>query len=577
MKLIILIILFFTNQLNAAVPTTTSIEEMRQKMLQTRQEMQQLFKPEEIQKQAAQLSKEAQPVKSNNEEDLYGLLLESFNNRDRDNDDLSKDLALIAAANSVKNLKQQDNELSLEIITQVPEQKYIVKHCQSANKPFNKCFKYLHDIKLKTLPAEYREIEQFRCKLDFSQIAGIEGDFAYHPHHPSKIYFRHNYTTISLPVFSLESTNRKWPINFWYVKSGWVNDEGGWFVERYPGNPLTLDDSINDQRCPTKYRKPFIAKELVRPEKQVIEKIIYQDNCDFLKNQPQCSLLSERCLEQGVKEIKGINVEQCLKYELNYNCDFAETEDQSCQALKRDPHCTHIEAKCISQQDGFCSKYQHSYHCFSEDDIVQQKDEFSANILCSDGQCDLSDEQLNDELGPVMAEMSFAGEIVKDHQGEQINIFKGKAEQCRKNNLIGNFANCCNHKKSGWGSHLNLAKCKIEQRVLMDKFNQGLCYFAGSHQEKSGPFGVMKKTYNNYCCFNSKLQKIIQQNAKQQLGINATDCSGINLAQLKNIDFSTIDVSEIASDLMGNYKRLDQQKIQKTIAEQFGQQTRRLK
>jgi conjugal transfer mating pair stabilization protein TraN len=63
----------------------------------------------------------------------------------------------------------------------------------------------------------------------------------------------------------------------------------------------------------------------------------------------------------------------------------------------------------------------------------------------------------------------------------------------------------------------------------------------------------LEKTVN-YCCFNSKLARIIQEQGRPQLGRSFgdpknPDCSGLTIGDIMKIDFSKVDFSEFIADI----------------------------
>ena len=50
--------------------------------------------------------------------------------------------------------------------------------------------------------------------------------------------------------------------------------------------------------------------------------------------------------------------------------------------------------------------------------------------------------------------------------------------------------------------------------------------------------------------FGSKLGRILQQQGRAQLGIGWGSCRGLTVAEVENIDFARLDLSEFTEDLM---------------------------
>lgn len=95
---------------------------------------------------------------------------------------------------------------------------------------------------------------------------------------------------------------------------------------------------------------------------------------------------------------------------------------------------------------------------------------------------------------------------------------------------------------------IDLSSCQPDEKVLAKKNGAGLCRLVS--ETCNGVFcaSVTKR----YCCFNSKLAKIINNAGVSQLGRPNADCSGLTMAQFGQIDFSKIDFSEFTADIMAN-------------------------
>jgi len=81
----------------------------------------------------------------------------------------------------------------------------------------------------------------------------------------------------------------------------------------------------------------------------------------------------------------------------------------------------------------------------------------------------------------------------------------------------------------------------------------GYCYQTGSYCKVSWPIFGCVQTANTYCCFNSKLARIINQQGRPQIKsmppANSNNCRGFTPTEFQNLDFSKIDLSEYYGDL----------------------------
>lgn len=89
--------------------------------------------------------------------------------------------------------------------------------------------------------------------------------------------------------------------------------------------------------------------------------------------------------------------------------------------------------------------------------------------------------------------------------------------------------------------------CDVTEIKTTLKMGAGICHYGGSYCSANF-LGSCVTTRQNYCCFNSKLALIIQEQGRPQIGKpwgspQALDCSGYTIPQLGTLDFSKMDFS----------------------------------
>ena len=97
-----------------------------------------------------------------------------------------------------------------------------------------------------------------------------------------------------------------------------------------------------------------------------------------------------------------------------------------------------------------------------------------------------------------------------------------------------------------------------EQKVALRK-KAGLCTYVGSYCS-SKVLGACVEKSQTYCCYVSKLARIISEGGHVQLKKSygdpeSPDCSGFNQTEMSQLDLSQIDMSEFFDEL--KYKTLD--------------------
>lgn len=94
--------------------------------------------------------------------------------------------------------------------------------------------------------------------------------------------------------------------------------------------------------------------------------------------------------------------------------------------------------------------------------------------------------------------------------------------------------------------------------MLAMRKGQNLCHFNSSYCSSQIP--IIKtciETTETYCCFNSRLARIINEGGRSQTGKGWGDCSGFTTDEFAMLDFSRIDMTEFTNEIMANVKMPD--------------------
>lgn len=95
--------------------------------------------------------------------------------------------------------------------------------------------------------------------------------------------------------------------------------------------------------------------------------------------------------------------------------------------------------------------------------------------------------------------------------------------------------------------------CEPEEQALQLKRGQNLCVYLGSRCSQYSLGSCLIKE-EKHCCYNSRLARIVQEAAHEQLGLDWGDldrpnCEGLTTYQFMTLDFTKIDLSEFLSDI----------------------------
>ncbi len=99
-----------------------------------------------------------------------------------------------------------------------------------------------------------------------------------------------------------------------------------------------------------------------------------------------------------------------------------------------------------------------------------------------------------------------------------------------------------------------LLSCEPDEQILSMKKGQNLCHRVGSYCSKKF-FGVCLERKRSYCCYNSRLGRIINAQGRAQIGkswgtAKRPNCEGFSHAEFASINFAALDLSEFSREVM---------------------------
>ena len=289
---------------------------------------------------------------------------------------------------------------------------------------------------------------------------------------------------------------------------------------------------------------------IVKDEDDLIE-------CNPNITNPDCHEVARVCVEgPEVRVINGKEVaKDCWKYETKHNC-FASSEISECQEYEG--KCKLITSDCLSSnKNGVCKHYVRKYSCQETSDVKPLAMNCKGASYCIGGNCEAATVKPNNNMGRAISGLNMLKELTQDFDREgcdtqtskDCKVFKGKGQRCDTRPL--GSLNCC--RDDGWLQDIKLSSCSEGEAALSLSKSKGLCHYVGSYCSKK-IVGVCVKTSRAYCCFESKLSRIIHEQGRAQLGVdwgNAKNpsCQPLTIGQLQSLDFSKIDFSEMYNEI----------------------------
>ena len=271
-----------------------------------------------------------------------------------------------------------------------------------------------------------------------------------------------------------------------------------------------------------------------------------------------CQEVANVCTEGAeTRNINGKDIyKDCWRYEKKYSC-FNGSFISDCEGYEK---CKLLSEQCFNvNKAGVCVHKEKQFECI---DLQGQKPVYmncKNARYCIGEHCEEKSYKKNQNMNKAVAALSMLNGMKKEFETEgcsdgnksNCKVFKGEGNQCEINPI--SSLNCC--KDKGWLKGLKLAQCNEEEKQLAKRKEAGLCHHVGSYCADR-LLGVCIAKKQSYCCFQSKLSRIIHEQGRGQLGISwggakSPDCRSLTIEELQRINFDKVDLSEIYGQFLG--------------------------
>lgn len=259
-----------------------------------------------------------------------------------------------------------------------------------------------------------------------------------------------------------------------------------------------------------------------------------------------------------------------------------------CEELAGNPQCSFVHDTCLDEvQSGPCRVTEKTYSCPVPGDQGPANKEYmcGGDMYCVGGACQQIEREASNELKDALVALGAIDQAHKEFDPDKLDMFKGTRETCHK--PIFGMVNCCAGKVSGlltggtaalaWtalGSggitaiagiatqFLTTFMCSNAEKQLDVKDRLGLCHSVGSYCSSSF-LGVCETKKKVYCCFESKLSRILQEQGRPQINKpwakpKEETCQGFTIDEFSRLDLSQMDFSEIYSEFLEAAKLPDE-------------------
>ncbi|SKB98833.1 conjugal transfer protein TraN [Sphingopyxis flava] len=316
------------------------------------------------------------------------------------------------------------------------------------------------------------------------------------------------------------------------------------------------------------------------------------NGCTALENNAQCVAQSaEVCTDSDpqTRIINGVPVTQpCWAWQTNYTCNEI-TQGNDCGELDDKPECSYVRDECIDDEDdpdytpGACKVSQKVYRCPVPTTPGNDPKQYVCgnDVYCINGDCETIEREASTEFKDALVALHALGQAGEEFDEENFTVFSGTRETCHK--PVFGLVNCCAGKTSGLLTagagaaaiaggptaiaalatpFLTMFLCSTEEKMLDIKDRMGFCHKVGTYCSSS-VLGICKTKRTAYCCFESKLSRILQEQGRPQLNKpwgkpKKEQCEGFTIDEFSRLDLSVMDFTEVYSEFVDAAKLPDE-------------------
>ena len=232
-------------------------------------------------------------------------------------------------------------------------------------------------------------------------------------------------------------------------------------------------------------------------------------------------------------------------------CEGA-TEAQDCSALESDPDCTFNREECLTDEAP-CLTHERIYECAMPPVAAEDQFVCDGDIYCIGEACETIKRVPNDEFKDAAVALNAVAQASGEFDPDSLTLFRGERNTCSR--PVFGLIDCCRGKSFPLipgASLLVSLGCDRAEVELHQKDAQGLCAYVGSYCSAK-TLGICTKKRKAYCCFESKLSRILQEQGRPQIGKpwdkpKEETCDGFTAEEFAQLDLSRMDFSEVYAE-----------------------------
>ncbi|AOF98546.1 type-1V conjugative transfer system mating pair stabilization family protein (plasmid) [Sphingobium sp. RAC03] len=309
--------------------------------------------------------------------------------------------------------------------------------------------------------------------------------------------------------------------------------------------------------------------------------------CSPYAGNSECSLQQEVCTSSDpvTREVEGVAITQpCWAWNRTYTCNHI-TTGNDCADLEANRSCTYLRDECLDEDPdgGPCKVSEKVYKCPTPGGVSADTSQYICgdDVYCINGDCEPIVREASTEFKDALVALHSIDQAGKEFDETNFTVFRGTRETCHK--PVFGLINCCAGKVSGAvpvaagaaalaggplaiaafaTPFLTLFACSQDEMKLDIKDRMGFCHKVGTYCSSSF-LGICKTKRTAYCCFESKLSRVLQEQGRVQLGRpwgapKKEQCEGFTIEEFALLDLSIMDFTEVYADFMDAAKLPDE-------------------
>jgi conjugal transfer mating pair stabilization protein TraN len=311
------------------------------------------------------------------------------------------------------------------------------------------------------------------------------------------------------------------------------------------------------------------------------------DDCGGLAGDAMCAphAAEDLCTEGAeTRIIEGVPVIQaCWAWQRDYMCRTLSAAND-CGELEASGSCTFLRTECLDEDgDGACAVEERVYRCPTSGAVAEAQPQYICgdDVYCINGDCEPIVREASTEFRDALVALHAIDQAGKEFDEADYTVFGGERNTCHK--PVFGLVNCCAGKVSGALSagagaaalaggpaavaalatpFLTLFACSQTEMQLDIKDRMGFCHKVGTYCSAS-VLGICSTKRTAYCCFESKLSRILQEQGRVQLSKpwgapKKEQCTGFSIEEFARLDLSVMDFTEVYADFMDAAKLPDE-------------------